>query len=605
MPFSLFVQSGVLAAPLLLCVGMYAQSVPPQPTPTQPIQIQVPPQPQAPPQLNQMVTLHANARAVLLDVVVTDGHGHPVHGLKAENFRITEDGQPQTVASLEEHHAPAATDLANQPKLKDLGPNTFSNRRQPRLDTTATVFLLDALDSSPQAQMYAREQLLSWVGTMQPGTQVAIFQLDTDLRLIQGFSSDPVVLKTALKDRYKPVLSAIPQGRGYVTAVSQMDVLTHAFQSLGTYLQTLPGRKNLVWFTTHAPRYSYDDGSAIGGALHDSQSFLFDYSKATDALRLGEVSVYPIDTRGLQTDPAFSAARGGSFNPRSSQQFATRQFFQHTDLDEVAEATGGKAFYNTNGVKQAVSEVIATGSAYYTVSFYPTNKKWDGSYRQLKVKLDEAPSGTQLEYRRGYYAQANTGPRPEPRAALADSSAPRADGRIQLTHSAPTRDAADFAAAMHLGAVDPGQIIFAARVQPNPTVEKLAKGAPLPENNYLEPKFRDKPFRTFHIFYAIPGDELVLTPEVNGRRHGSVEFVALVVDEKGMLVDSNTATVNMNVKPETYDEMVKKGVEMLVSIAVPEKGSYFLRMGVHDQTSGKAGVIETSTGNITIAPATP
>jgi VWFA-related protein len=357
-----------------------------------PIQIQVPPLEQR----DQIVTLQAHARAVLVDVVITDGHGHAVHGLKAEDFQILEDGKPQTIVSMEEHHAPTAAELAGAPKMRSLGQNSFSNRKPPANDSAATVFLLDALDSSVQAQMMARDQLLKWVDEMgaNSGSQVAIFQLDTQLHLLQGFTSDHAMLKTALKDRYKPVLTAVPHGNGYVTAAIQMDVLTHAMQDLGAYLQTRPGRKNLVWFTTHIPRYSYDDGTEVGGALHDSQSFLFDYSKATDALVMGEISVYPIDTRGLQVNPAFTAASSGRASVNSQARFDTRQFFEHTDLDEVAEATGGRAFYNTNGIKQAVAEVIETGSSYYTLSYYPSNKTWDGSFRTLKVKAEPGPSAS-------------------------------------------------------------------------------------------------------------------------------------------------------------------------------------------------------------------
>jgi len=578
-----------LSAPalLLLCLSADAQAPPAQPSP--PIQIQVPPQ-----QDTGVLTLHANSRAVLLDVVVTDGHGHAVHGLKPENFRVFEDGKPQVIASLEEHHPPTATELASEPKLPPLGPNTFSNRKQPATGPATTVFLLDALDSPLPAQMYARDQLLEWVGSMQPGTQVAIFQLDSQLHLIQGFTSDPAVLKSAIKERYKPVLAAIPRG-GFVAAQFQMDALTAAMQSLGAYLQTRPGRKNLVWFTAHIPRSVYDSGTAVGGSLHDSEIFLFDYSKATDALVLGEVSVYPIDTRGLQGNPAFSAANGG--RPKNPGSFTTRQFFQHTDLDEVAEATGGKAFYNTNGIKQVVSEVIETGSSYYTLSFYPTNKTWDGSYRNLKVEgSSTSVSGLQLEYRRGYYAQKYEGPRPEPPQTTA------AAGRIQLTHSATGQDQAAFAAAMHLGAIDPGQIIFGAHVNVNPAVEKISKDQPLPKDNFLEAKYRDHPFRNYQVTYVVPGSQLQLALEANGLRKGSVELVTLVTDDKGTLVNSVISSVDMDVTPETYALLMSKGLQMPVTIAVPEKGTYFLRLGVHDRSTGKAGALEFSAGDVQITP---
>ena len=48
-------------------------------------------------------TLHANKRVVLTDVTVTDRKGNPIHSLKASDFRISDNGKPQDLASFEEH----------------------------------------------------------------------------------------------------------------------------------------------------------------------------------------------------------------------------------------------------------------------------------------------------------------------------------------------------------------------------------------------------------------------------------------------------------------------------------------------------------------------
>ena len=556
-----------------------------------------------------VLTLKANARAVLLDVVVTDSKGHPIHGLTARNFQLFEDGKRQTITSLEEHHPLSAAQLASQPKLPALAPNTFTNARTaptPGSPTTAsTVFLLDALDTPLSAQSYVRDQLLSFFNTMQPGTEVAIFQLDTQLRLLQGFTSDPAVLRTAIHDRDQPLQTAIPASPGYVTQALRMDVLNAAMQSLGSYLVSRPGRKNLIWFTAHIPRYAYDDGTAIGGALRDSETFLFDYSKATDALVLGQVSVYPIDSRGLQTDPAFNASERRGPSPASAGRFATRQFFEHTDLDAVAEATGGKAFYNTNGIRQIVSEVVDTGSNFYTLSFSPKNKQWDGRYRTLKIQVEgsPAPESVQLAYRRGYFAVRDA-PSLARQAKTPARSQPDPAGRVQLTHSSHP-DEEVFAQAMQLGAVDPAQILFEAHVDESATITKHSKDQPQPNDVFFAPKYRDRPFRTLDVTYHVAGGQIQLTANSNGLREGHVEFVALILDEKGDLVASSSSTVDMNLKPATYAQVQASGVLLGIKIPLPEKGSYFLRAGVHDRTSGRSGVLETSTGEIKLLPIVP
>src|SRR5580704_9792898 len=156
-----------------------AQSTPPPTTP-----------PPEEPTLVQRPTLSITTREVLMDVVVTDGSRHPVTGLKASDFVVTEEGQSQSITHLEEHHPLTATELASVQKPA-LPPNTFSNYNPVPNSNAYTVLLLDAMDTPVTAQMYVREQLIGFLKRVQPGTPIAIFQIDSEMRLIQGFSSDP------------------------------------------------------------------------------------------------------------------------------------------------------------------------------------------------------------------------------------------------------------------------------------------------------------------------------------------------------------------------------------------------------------------------------
>jgi VWFA-related protein len=586
------------------CIALLALAVvpgaafaqqPPAQSPQSPIQIQVPPLQQREP----ILTLHADSRAVLLDVVVTDRHGNAVHNLQAGDFRIIEDGETQTVASLEEHHLPNPATLAPEAGLPALGPNTFSNLKPRVTDKgAAVVFLVDAVNSPVLAQMYARHEILAWIDTKPPGTSVAIFQLASQLHLIQGFTTDPVAIKTAIKERYKPQLTALPRGGGYIAQTFKMQTLSSAMESIGAYLATHPGRKNLIWFPANIPPSVYNSGSAIGGSLHDSEAFVFDYSRTTEALTLGEVSLYPIDTRGLQTDPTYSAATEGIPRNNSSTNFSNRQFFEHSDLQAVAEATGGRAFFNTNGIKQVISEVVDAGSNYYTLSYYPTNKLWDGRYR--KLKLETTQPNLQLEYRRGYYAVAQAPPR-QP-AGPRRPPPPDPLGRVQLTHHEPKPDDSAFISAMHLGAIDPNQIVFTSRVDVDPTVDKIGKKQPLPKDNYLDAKYKDHPFRTFNIYSRLDFHQVQLIEQPNGRYTGSIECAAFVLDDQGSIVNSLITSVDLNLNAANYAKAIAGGVELLSPIAVPEKGSYFLRVGIHDKSSDRAGALEFSTSDVKISP---
>jgi hypothetical protein len=49
-----------------------------------------------------------------------------------------------------------------------------------------------------------------------------------------------------------------------------------------------------------------------------------------------------------------------------------------------------------------MEKVLNNGERYYTISYYPTDQKMDGSYRPIRVKVQ--PGRYKLSYRRGYFA---------------------------------------------------------------------------------------------------------------------------------------------------------------------------------------------------------
>lgn len=53
---------------------------------------------------NEVPTFHATVRRVVVDVVVRDSNNKPVHGLKASDFVVAEDGHPQNVLSFDAYN---------------------------------------------------------------------------------------------------------------------------------------------------------------------------------------------------------------------------------------------------------------------------------------------------------------------------------------------------------------------------------------------------------------------------------------------------------------------------------------------------------------------
>jgi VWFA-related protein len=537
-------------------------------------------------------TLKARARLVLLDVVVTDGKGKPVTGLKASDFTLLEDGVPQLVSSFQEHRPMSSEEIAKAQAAVKLPPNHFTNYDPAPNESAATVFLLDALDTPVQAQMYLREQMIAYMKTVPPGTKIAIFQLDTQMRMIQGFTSNPEVLRQVVNSkRDQPELSPLlggPYAPGYVREKLRQDYLTQGMQGLARYLAPFPGRKNLIWFTGRLPVPVYGPGMNV--PFPDVTSFIDDFAKTTDVLTLSRIAVYPIDSRGLQTDPGFSAAnsRGGA---GSIGRFETRQFYQHGDLDDVAEATGGRAFYNTNGLKEAIAEVVDTGSNYYTFSYAPSNHTWDGGYRKLQVKL--AQQGLRLEYRRGYFARNDEAAESRHEADLLRSHRRAVPAPIDANAPSPKLDAA-----MSMGAAAARDIIFLVDVTPSAEVSKARGDEPLAKDNFLKPKYRKDPYREYSIHYSVNAGTMHFMPTPDLSYHGRAQFVIVVYDDKGEEVNSRITTSQIDVDHASYDRMIQSGLGTVSTIAIPVKGNYFLRVGVHDMTGDKVGTLEVPVDQI-------
>lgn len=556
-------------------------------------------------------TLHVTTREVLLDVSVTDRAGHPVAGLTARDFTVKEEGDLQTIRSLDEHRPPDQP--ASFQPAPPLPANTFTNYTPAVGTGTLTVILLDAQDTSFEVQARARAQLIAYLKHAQPGAPIAIFQLGIALRLVQGFTADPALLLAAAESkRDTPSVDAPDRGRGYVQYEMRHDTLTSAMQSIGLYLAAYPGRKNLIWFTGRAPIYNENFGTSFRDEF-DVLPIADDANDLTTVLATSRVALYPVDARGLQPDPTFSASHR-EIEPRGagSLAFSREQAASHARLDTAAEATGGKAFYNTNDFVHVLDQVIQNGASYYSLTYATTNTKWNGQYRNIRIEVDR-PDLT-LQYRKGYYAfnpeqqeqrqiaaLERRAIHPRKSAAGEQLSAPSSpfDPATQL-HRSPH---IGFVDAMQLGAVAPTEIVFAASLAPGISLIDPGRNTPLPAENFLHPPWSHKPYRNDELLFDADFHRIRLTQTADGLRHGTVEFVAVVFDEYGEPVNTLKKTASLNLSDAQYRLYLEHGLPLRTAIAIPAKGNYFLRLGVHDLASDRAGALEIPVDQIKLGVA--
>jgi hypothetical protein len=125
--------------------------------------------------------------------------------------------------------------------------------------------------------------------------------------------------------------------------------------------------------------------------------------KATDALNRVNMAIYPVDARGVILSSGMAATgRTADVQPSlSSGGFFDRQD-THDTANLLADRTGGKAFYGNNDIRDAVRRAFDDGRYACSIGFYPDHNKWDGKFRELKVKLNH--ESAHLRYRQGYFA---------------------------------------------------------------------------------------------------------------------------------------------------------------------------------------------------------
>jgi hypothetical protein len=155
-----------------------------------------------------------------------------------------------------------------------------------------------------------------------------------------------------------------------------------------------------------------------------------------------------------------------------------------------------------------------------------------------------------------------------------------------------------FEEAMQLGAVPPTEILFTACVTENGKLEQLKKEDPWPQDNYLAADWKYKPFHTYTVEFVADAKTLKLVKGPDGLRHGSIAFVSVLYDQMAQNVNSRLTTINMDIDDAQYQDILEHGLTEHHEIAIPAKGNYFLRLGLHDTVNDRIGSLEVAVDRV-------
>ena len=543
--------------------------------------------------------LRTDTNLVLVDVVVTE-RDKAVHGIDKAKFQVFEDGKEQPIVALDERKAEDAGALA---KPLVLPPHTYRNVPQYRAGGAVNVLLLDGLNTPLVDQARTRLQMIDYMSKIPPGTPMAIFTLASRLRLVQGFTSDPATLAAALKsgkgtpsqsivldtpgsnDSVADQISDAGASPGAVASMQQFEADTAAFQTdrrvrmtldalqqLGRYLNGIPGRKNLIWFSGSFP-VSLDPDSSLSNPFSAMRSYAGDLQDTSVLLADARVAVYPVDARGLMNlptyDVSYKAPSSSNRNARmasDNQKFTSQNQAEHASMTQLADATGGRAFVNTNDFKGAIAGAIDDGGSYYTIGYVPA-VKMDGAFHKIKVKVNGG--SYQLAYRRGYFADRQKPP-DSPNGAL-------------------------IAVATQRGAPPATQVIFDARVLPldDPAFQAQAGAASGLANGPggLMTTSLKGPTKRYVVDLRLGVPTLAYTTGVDGVRMATVELILVGYDADGARLNYVDRGLGLKLSAEHYAQLLATGFPLRAVIDLPA-GQVFLRIAVRDVTAAKIGSME-------------
>jgi len=369
-------------------------------------------------------TFKAQSELVLVNVSVRDKSGNLVRDLKPEDFTVLEDNKPQKVATFDientENPPQLPMDQVNllgtPPKSTKAAASSGSSQQDDAIKDRRLIILFfdlsamqpDEIERSVDAaQNYLNKQ-------MQAADLVSVVSLANTLTVNQDFTTDRDKLKQVL-DSFNTGANAgfelgstgttegTPDTAGSFTVddteynIFNTDRRLQALKAVADQVANVPQKKSLIYFSSGMQRTGIENQSELRAA--------------TNAAVVANLSIYTLDIRGLQALPPGGEAQNASLRGTSAysgqaQLNALNSNFQTQEtLVTLAADTGGKAFLDSNDFSKVFKGVQDDTSMYYLLGYHSTNTARDGKYRRITVKVNRP--GVKLDFRRGYYAQAD------------------------------------------------------------------------------------------------------------------------------------------------------------------------------------------------------
>ena len=397
------------------------------------------------PQTRPDDVIRVNTELVQTDVMVFDKKGRFVDQLTSDQFQLTVDKKPESIAFFERVTSGMRRNETQAEGSASVNPTTASRRGR------IMLFFVDDLHLSPDSIVRTRKALTEFIDSgVAEHDQVAITSASGQIGFLQQFTDDKVVLQTAVArlkyrgnskvDTDGPPMTEYMAARirdgdeaaigYYVSEVMKQNCFTHSgevvcmlntqgarslvierarqivvqsapdtdnsliqLEGLMRTAGQLPGRK-LVFVIS--------DGFYLNDRQYGSTERI---KRITDAAGRAGVVIYTLDARGIisgqmdatnnrPADPAGDLA-GASIGEVTSSQ---------DGLNALARDTGGRPLRNTNlPMNEWIDQILDETANYYLLAWRPSDEKQKGSkFSHIAVSIKDRPDLV-VRLRRGYF----------------------------------------------------------------------------------------------------------------------------------------------------------------------------------------------------------
>ncbi|MDE2976061.1 MAG: VWA domain-containing protein [Acidobacteriota bacterium] len=378
---------------------------------------------------------------VEVPVQVSSG-GDPLRGLTRDDFELLDGRRPVEITGFD------MVDLeVVEGKVSD-EPVPVAARRH-------FLLLFDLLFSTPdsvgRAQQAAADLVLR---ELHPTDLAAVALYDTRPRLVLGFTSDRSQLRQAISTlgqietgkavrdplglviadlggelptgdslgetadragldadamlaRTRTELANLQDTANRDRAASDIAALSAGMSELAAWMGTVQGRKHVVFLSE-----GFDSSVLVGNRslTSDEQDRMLELQQAAadgQSWRVNNEEIFGSTSAQRSINEMLARFREADCAIQSvdvSGEVLTEGQSNRDSLFLMSKDTGGEVFANFTDLGDAMSEMLQRTSVTYLLAFQPNDLTFDGKFRRLRVRLKNAPRGTRIVHRPGYYA---------------------------------------------------------------------------------------------------------------------------------------------------------------------------------------------------------